>query len=128
MNTVQLYWVRVQEMRSHIKGPTAFITSQDLPEKGINAGAICEVDAETAARRLAERTHRLATAAEIEQFHRDQAARVHECRVQTEQQKERSVLALTPELAAQIGMLAPAATSPEHLSKSARGHKAEATA
>jgi hypothetical protein len=115
MNTPQAYWQRVAQERAAIATPTAFITSVDMPERGVNAGAVCEVSRENAARRLAERSHRLSTANEIETFHREQAARDRECRLQTEKQKERSVLALTPELAQQIGILMPAAA--EHAGK-----------
>jgi hypothetical protein len=110
-NSVTVYWHRVAQMRTQISTSTAFITSVDLPEKGINPGAVCEATAEFAARRLAERTHRLSTPQEIEAFHTDQSARDRACRIQTEKQKERSVLALTPELAIQLGIVAPAAAS-----------------
>jgi hypothetical protein len=128
MNSVTAYWQRVAAMRPDIKGRTAFITSVDVPERGVTPDSVSEVLAEGAARRLAERTHRLSTPEEIQRFHTEQAARDMQCRLLTEKQKERSVLALTPELAAQLGMIAPqpgnAIPNPEIPPKGAR-HRTE---
>lgn len=122
-NAVQTYWQRVGIERAAIKSSTVFITSLDNPERGVNPGAVCEVTREYGARRLAERTHRLASPAEIRTFHEEQAVRDRDCRIATERQKERSVLALTPELAERIGMLSP------HIAAQADGSKrTEATA
>jgi hypothetical protein len=104
MNTVQTYWLRVAAERANIKAPTVFITSLDNPERGVNPGAVCEVHKETAARRLAERTHRLASQAEIKTFHDEQAARDRELRIQNEKRTQ-SPLALTTELAEHLGIL-----------------------
>jgi hypothetical protein len=118
-NAVQVYWAQVRLALGQITTQTAFITSVDLPERGVTPGATCEVSAETAARRIAERSHRLSSQAEIDKFHKDQAARDRECRILTEKQKNNSILALTPELATQLGFLAPAVE--QEKSRGARG-------
>lgn len=127
-NSVQVYWAQVKQARTLISTPTAFITSLDVPEKGVTPGAVCEASAETAARRMAERTHRLSSEAEIKAFHREQAARDRECRILTEKQKNNSTLALTPELAAQLGFLAPAVEHEKPKGARAAAQPAEAAA
>jgi hypothetical protein len=127
-NVVQVYWGQVKQARTLIDTPTAFITSLDLPERGVTPGAICEATAETAARRIAERSHRLSTKAEIEKFHKEQASRDRECRILTEKQKNNSTLALTPELAAQLGFLQPAGEHNKSKGSRAAAEPAEATA
>ena len=127
-NAVQVYWSQVKLARQQISTPTAFITSLDVPEKGVTPDAVCEVSAEMAARRMAERTHRLSSKAEIDQFHKDQAARYRECRILTEKQKNNSTLALTPELAAQLGFMAPAVVEQDKSKGRGTAKPAEAAA
>jgi len=84
------------------------IVSTEDPMRGMIAGGVCEVTTEVAARCMANKSHRLAEPAEVERFHAEQAKRADECLAITQKNKEKSVLVVSPELAAHLGMGAPA--------------------
>jgi len=113
MNNVKEFGQRVVKMRmelgaaspEELREPVIFITSLDNPDKGSTPGSVVDAFVDHAARRIVSGTHRKSTPEEIERFRAEQAARDRECRVIEERQKEKSVLALTPELAQQLGMV-----------------------
>lgn len=64
---MQEYWAEVRTHRDTIADQFVFVAS--LPERhGAPGGVLCEVAREDAARLLANRTHRLATAEEVQAY------------------------------------------------------------
>ena len=105
MTNLQEFGQRVAETRKTLPAGVVFITSVENYEKGVTGGAVCEANPDHAARRIVAGTHRVSHAEEIASWKSDQQARERECRLLEEKQKEKSVLALTPEMAQAIGLL-----------------------
>lgn len=81
------------------------ITSLDLPEKGVYPNVTCETSLDAAAGFIAGRTHRVATPEEVDRFYAEQRKRSDACAVESMRNRQQSVTMLTPELAAQMGMI-----------------------
>jgi hypothetical protein len=71
--TIQEYWAEVRQVQKSLP-EAVFMVSLRNKEKGINAGAICECDAETAAKMIVEKTHELASEKQIEAWTKAQDA------------------------------------------------------
>lgn len=82
-----------------------YITSLDLPERGITGDVTVSAQVEVAARCIASRTHRRAIPSEIDQFHSDQLDRASACFAETLRNSSNKVVTLTPSMARDLGFV-----------------------
>jgi len=82
MNKADFFWKTVRELAGSLPDAVHITTLSDslLEQAGEwQSGVTCEASKLLAAERIIQRTHRLATPAEIEQMHKDQDRRAAEC-------------------------------------------------
>ena len=64
-----------EERKENRVNDAVFITSEELTDRGITAGSVCDMSCHDAAKRIVEKTHRQSTPEEIVGFKRAQHAR-----------------------------------------------------
>jgi hypothetical protein len=98
MFNIRRYWQEIREEEARIGDKEPFLVSIEDRAKGMAGGMVVQVKRENAARLILAKTHRLATGEEIEQYERENLARVAAAREESLRRAGQSTYALPPKM------------------------------